>query len=111
APAASRSRTCRTVASTSVVRVAVMLCTATGWPAPMVIRPMRTALVCVRGWLLVGVMPSRGYQPAPMVLNQCCSALAAAAGGVVGERHEEAAAGAGGEQGGPWGPPEEKRCA
>ena len=53
APAASSSRTCRSVASMSWVRVAAMLCTATGWPAPMVRSPMRTGRVGFRGrWLI-----------------------------------------------------------
>ena len=42
APAAARSFTWATVAATFCVWVAVMLCTAIGWPAPIEIDPMRT---------------------------------------------------------------------
>ena len=42
-PASRMASACSTVASTSWVRVAHMLCTATGWAAPRVTAPTRTA--------------------------------------------------------------------
>ena len=50
APACRRSSAWATVASMSVVCVAVMLWAAIGWPAPIVIEPMRTARV---GFLVI----------------------------------------------------------
>ncbi len=44
-PAWRIASACSTVASTSWVRVAHMLCTATGWPSPMVTVPTLTARV------------------------------------------------------------------
>jgi hypothetical protein len=49
APAAASAFTCAAVASMSRVGVAVMLCTAIGWPAPIVTVPMRTDRVGLRG--------------------------------------------------------------
>ena len=42
-----------TVASMSCVCVAVMLCTAIGWPPPIVTEPMRTERVGLRGMFTV----------------------------------------------------------
>ena len=57
APAACSSLTWATVASMSCVCVAVMLCTAIGWPPPIVIEPMRTERVGLRGiighWIFI----------------------------------------------------------
>ena len=56
APASARSRSWRVVASVSWVRVAAMLCTAMGWPLPMVVRPIWTSRV---EFLVVGFMPQK----------------------------------------------------
>ena len=53
APAACSAFTCATVASMSCVCVAVMLCTAIGWPAPIVTEPMRTERVGLRGMFMI----------------------------------------------------------
>ena len=47
-PDARIAFTSATVASISCVCVAVMLCTAIGWPPPMVTEPMRTVRVGLR---------------------------------------------------------------
>ncbi len=62
APAAAKCSTWATVASTSAVFVAHMLCTTIGWPPPMVTEPTRTGRVGLRRAAAVGGRSS-GMEP------------------------------------------------